>query len=229
MSEHVAEPYEDPRWSAYDRAQAREAVRLFRRYEREIVEALCFCPWAARARTAERVLLDVAPDEARIIEAADAIADDTRVEVGFVIMPRARLGRADLMALVQSTRAARQARGELPMAMEGFHPDAAFEASTPARLVPFVRRTPDPTIQLTRMSVIERVKRSRQTGTAFFDPSTHSLEALLAEPAPIPLAEEVARANAATIARLGSARVCAMLDDIRRDRDETYARLARES
>jgi hypothetical protein len=220
MSEHLA----------IDEALERECRRVYRRYAVEIVEALGFCPYAERCReegrTREVVMLDRTLDHGRALAEVRAIAEDEIVEVALLIFPRADLRRLELARFVEALRAAHQASsGGLVMAMEGFHPDAEPDLRAPERLVPFVRRTPDPTIQLVRHSVLDRVRRGGPSGTAFFDPSQSNLDELLRTPAPRPLHERIAVANHECVERLGAARVAAILDDILRDRDASYAPL----
>lgn len=212
-----------------DGALTRECLRVYRRYAVEIVESLGFCPYAERCRTEGRtrevVVLDRTLALDRALAEVDAIARGApHVEVALLLFPRADVSRLALARFVERLRAAHQAApGGLVMAMEGFHPDAQPDLRAPERLVPFVRRTPDPTIQLVRHSVLDRVRRATPSGTAFFDPGTTDLAALLREPAPRPLHERIAEANHATVAARGVDEVRARLDDILRDRDASYA------
>lgn len=216
--------------TARDDALMRECLRVYRRYAVEIVEALDFCPYAARCRaegrTREVVVLAPELDLERALAEVAPIAADTRIEVALMIWPRARCSRIELARFVERLRAAHQAApGGLVMAMEGFHPDAEPDLRAPERLVPFVRRTPDPTIQLVRHAVLDHIRRSAPSGTAFFDPSRISLDELLRTPAPRPLHERIAEANHETVARLGLEHVRGVLEDILADRDRAYAAL----
>src|SRR5205814_851313 len=84
-----------------------------------------------------------------------------------------------------------------------FHPGAPASFTTPPQLVSFVRRTPDPTLQFVRTSVLRRA-----TGEG---------------PA---VSDDVTRRNFETVNGRGVAELDAVLREIRRDRDESYARLA---
>jgi hypothetical protein len=217
-----------------DAELVREALRIYRRYATEIIERHAFCPWAERARqeghVAERVLTqsdttDTAPSLAAIAE-LDA---DAETEIGLLIYPRLPLGRLDFEHFVAHIRrddTARHQLGSVPFAMAAFHPDARADLSDPERLIPFIRRSPDPTIQLVRQSVLERVRSRSPEGTAFIDPASLDLERLLAaqEKPTAPLRQRIARANQQTVAEVGVAELEAQLDDILRDRDESYAR-----
>jgi hypothetical protein len=112
------------------------------------------------------------------------------------------------------------------MTMEGFHPDAECDLGSAGRLVPFLRRTPFPTVQLTRLSALTRVRRSAPSGTAFVDPSSPALLALLSRPSPEPVSERIADDNLRTVRAVGMAAVERAIAAILRDRDDTLARLA---
>src|SRR5262249_44602899 len=136
-----------------DQALERECRRVNRRYAIEIVEALGFCPFAEPCRTANRtsevVMLERGVDVTRSLREAEKIARETRIEVAFLLWPRVYVDRLTFSRFVETLRAEHQRRsGQLVMAMEGFHPHAEADMSNPERLVPFLRRTPDPTIQL---------------------------------------------------------------------------------
>lgn len=211
-----------------DAALERECLRVYRRYAVEIVEALGLCPYAERSRleghTRELVFfcreLAVPP----VLETVDVIAENTHIEIALLIFPRIHETRLGFARFVESLRAThQQSPGGLVMAMEGFHPEAEPDMQAPERLVPFLRCTPDPTVQLVRHSVLDRVRRASPSGTSFFDPARMSLDAVLHAPAPTPLHERIATANYHTVERVGVSRVRTILDDILRDRDESYA------
>lgn len=217
-----------------DEALERECRRVYRRYAMEIVEGLGFCPYAERCRsegrTREVVVLDRELDLERALAEVRTIAEDEIVEIALLIYPRLDVSRLALARFVETLRATHQASaGGLVMAMEGFHPEADADMRTPERLVPFVRRTPDPTIQLVRHSVLERVRRATPSGTAFFDPEHTNLEELLRAPPQVPVHERIAQTNHETVERLGVEGVCERLDDIVRDREASYAALGEAS
>ncbi|MGH7285881.1 MAG: DUF1415 family protein [Polyangiaceae bacterium] len=207
---------------------AREAVRVYRRYQLEIVEACGLCPWAERARldgrVRERVILGEPKSEAlaRIAE----LAEDEEVEIGLLLFPKLTIDRAGFdrfIAKLQDADRERHELGQIPFMFAAFHPDAAADLSHPERLIPFLRRTPDPTIQLVRASVVDRMRSRVPQGTQFFDPS-------LLDAAPIDtgpqLREKIAQTNMATVKRMGVDELRAKLDDILRDRNDTYRALA---
>ncbi len=106
-----------------------------------------------------------------------------------------------------------------------FHPDAEPDTDEPERLIPFLRRTPDPTIQLVRASVLDRVRAGTPQGTQFVDVS--DLDANLEYA--VPLRERIARVNLATAERMGVAELKRRMDAIVEDRHATYEKLARDS
>lgn len=209
----------------------RETKRLYQRYATELIEAFDLCPYASRARldrrTAEVVLTGGSPSDEEVLEQVRTLGREQSVEVAFAIFPRLVIERLALNAWVERLRHAHQAEpGGLIMTMEGFHPDAPPDLSTAGRLVPFLRRTPHPTIQLTRLSALERVRRSAPHGTGFVDLASVDLRAFLAQPIPDSVSERIAHGNREKVLEVGVAALEAVLDDIFRDRDETFARLS---
>jgi hypothetical protein len=210
---------------------AREATRLHRRYLLEVVEACGLCPWALQARLTNRVRVAVLLDAddtllAPSIAAMDGWAADDRVEVGFLIYPRLPLRRLDFdqfTARLRNADTERHPLGQAPFALAAFHPHAEAHVGDPERLVPFLRRTPDPCVQVVRMASLARVRGGTPEGTRFID-ITRIDPALLESHGP-PLRERIARANLETVRRMGLDELCARLDAIRSDRDATYRAL----
>ncbi|MCZ7686276.1 MAG: DUF1415 family protein [Sandaracinaceae bacterium] len=210
-----------------DARLAQQAVRVYRRYAVEIVEALGFCPYAQRCReegrTREVVLSAPIPEDPDVLGAIEQIAEDERVEIGLLLFPRLSCPRAKLGRWVEHLRKAHAAkRGAAVLALEGFHPDATADTTSADRLTPFVRRTPDPTVQLTRLCVLDRVRRGTPQGTAFFDPSSMDVHALLEETAKPPLHDRIAQHNLESVLALGASEVARRMDAILRDRDAAY-------
>jgi len=208
----------------------REALRVYRRYQLEIVEACGLCPWAERARLdghmRECVLLqteDTATGPS--VRTIQGLAIEERIEVALLIFPRIKLGRSDFeqfVARVREADAKCHALGEVPFMFAAFHPEAAPDMTHPERLIPFLRRTPDPSIQLVRGTVLERVRARAPQGTQFVD-----IRLLVADDVEyeLPLRERIARTNLATTQRMGVEELRRQLDEILRDRDETYRAL----
>jgi len=124
---------------------------------------------------------------------------------------------------VREQDAARRELGAAPFALAAFHPEAPPRVDDPERLIPFLRRTPDPTIQLVRRDVLERVRGPQ--GTGFIDVAMLTPRALLAEPEET-LRRTIAKTNLETVSSVGVHVLEAVFEDIRRDRDESYAKLS---
>jgi hypothetical protein len=217
----------------YAEELTREARRLSARYVSEVVERFDLCPWAERAlregRVKTQILLQDSPTEfeASLSEMA-SLSSDPEVEVAFLVFPRLALGRLDFEHFARQLRkldADRHEVGAAPFAMAAFHPDAEPDTTNPERLIPFLRRTPDPTLQLIRYAALERVRGQFSQGTEYFD--VQLLGALgRGERRPTTLREHVAKTNFETLERVGLEELRKVLDDLRRDRDESYRALA---
>lgn len=143
-----------------------EALARNDRYLREFVEALAICPYARSCRETGRlyrqVLLHTQPDAAalvgRILElSAPEFAD---VEVGLLILPRLRLSASDFDRFVRNVQ--RSYQQQRPPGVSGyfvvaFHPENDMRLDNPDVAVRFMRRSPDPTIQLVRPEAIARL------------------------------------------------------------------------
>jgi hypothetical protein len=214
-----------------------EALRIHLRYSVEVIEALGFCPWAHAARLAGRVRTiivfgnpqDMPPTfHGQILREIDAIEGDENVEVGLLVFPEltlTRLAFQHLAARVRADYASRRARSPQSFALADFHPDAEPDLAAPERLVPFIRKSPDPTFQLIRHASLDAT-RLGSSGSRFVDTSMLStLEIAAKLEHTEPLHARLARANLQAVQRLGVAQVQALLAEISRDRDESYTRL----
>lgn len=192
----------------------REARRLLARYQREVVERFGLCPWAEPARARGEILVIVTDDAG---DALDAFGRSDRV-IGLIVLPRFSGDAAALRRLRDELL--RGARGE-HLAVADFHPLADLDTSSPARLVPWLRRSPDPMLQAVRHATLAGLRRAADTLPA-------AAQALaLADRAPPPRADpaaQVAADNLAAALAHGDA-IAAALDDIARDRAATYAAL----
>jgi hypothetical protein len=223
-----------PRLDAADavaQAWVREAIRLHQRYAVEIVEHFGLCPWATRARLGNRLRVDVSlqtedTDAGPPLAALGRWALDEGMEVGFLLFPRLPLTRADFdrfAAVVRAEDAKRHPLGAAPFAMVGFHPEASPSLEDPERLIPFLRRTPDPCIQVIRIAVLDRVRGSVPEGTQFMDMAL--LDAVATGTVELSVRDRVSRANLETARHVGVEELRRRMDDIRRDRDATYRKL----
>jgi hypothetical protein len=191
-----------------------EALRLNTRYLDEVVLAWGLCPWAEKAfatgQVRQRVDLAEAPAPEDVLPFFDDCEAASEVAIGLLIFPRFAIRAPAFDAFAERVRRADHARrpdaATSPPApsflVAAFHPDAAQTFATPPQLVAFLRRTPDPTLQLVRASVLRRA-----TGEG---PR---------------VSDDVTRRNFETVSERGAAALDAVLRDLRRDRDESYARL----
>jgi hypothetical protein len=102
-----------------------------------------------------------------------------------------------------------------------FFPSAALDLATPARLVPFLRRSPDPLLQLVPLALIDAVRAAPPA--AGLAQQASMLRGHAASPASAP-ADRIAAANHAIVAEAHAA-IAAVLDDIAADRRAAYARV----
>ena len=211
---------------------AREAARLHTRYLVEIVERFNFCPWAVKARVGNRLRFATLPqtEGAELgpsLGALEPWMDDDGMEVAFLLYPRLALGRVafdGFAARVREAFTASRPLGKAPFAMVAFHPDAAPDLKDAERLIPFLRRSPDPCIQVVRIAVLDRVRGAAPEGTQFIDLSF--LERAAADAVEPTLRERVSQANLETVREVSVASVNEAFEDIVRDRERTYRELA---
>jgi hypothetical protein len=177
-----------------------EALRVNKRYVEEVVIGWELCPWAARAwidgQVTQRVFADAEADAAAVAAFIDELCAKPEAAIGLAIFPRVD---RTVGAWEKFAESVRRTRSEFVAA--AFHPDyrAPDGLLDAARLVPFIRRTPDPTLQLVRASLVDSLRGQ--------------------------VSADVGRANFATVTARGLATLDALLADIRRDRDTSYARL----
>ncbi len=208
------------------------------RYVREFVEAFNFCPYAKRTRETGRlqrvVLLDEGgpPGTPGFGSAVSALADaierfedlpPASIEVGLILFPAllpalaaGAEGAHAFEALVGSARErmqARHANGDTPFYCVPFHPDFAEDLRDEHRAVRFIRRSPDPTVQLVRASVLRSVRGAGSTD--YVDVSGMTAAELMAVTAPLPVSDRIAQANLRTIERESPERMRELLRQLR--------------
>ncbi len=206
-------------------------LRIYDRYAREVVESFDFCPWAVGARlrgTAQPIVIfqrDLGDFEASLQVITD-LAARPQFSVGLLIYPCFAVTRLDFEHFVRRLRHADSTRyepGRIPFAMAAFHPQAEADLSDPDRLVPFIRRSPDPTLQLVRQSALESMRGEPTSGTALAEPWMMGPSGML--PPTLSIRERIAQNNLHTVQKLGPEPVEAVLADIRADRERSYAEL----
>src|SRR6266850_8060840 len=181
------------------------------RYVREFVEALHLCPYARHCRESgklHRRVIRRREDALEAIRQVEALpADD--VEVALLIFPEepadgedsARAFEAFCAGLREQMFAAHP--DGAPFYCVAFHPDLPRDLLDANRAVRFIRRSPDPTLQLVRASILIDVRGEGGGGSRYVDTSLLSLEQAMALVSPASLAERIAEANLATLQREG--------------------------
>ena len=192
-----------------------EALRLHDRYLEEVVLAFDLCPWAEKVirqrRFRRAVIAAAAPEATAIAPLVDALETPAPepIDIGFAIFPALALTATAFDRFAERMRQVERARRPLAeparFLLAAFHPFGPDDFVDPHQLVPLLRRSPDPTVQLVRAT---RLGEARAGG--------------------VDVSEAVARQNFATVAARGAGALRAVLDDLRRDRDASYRRLGLE-
>lgn len=214
-----------------------EVLRLLDRYLVEIVEEFGLCPWAHQARLGGAIGIDVVwgtPTLAQWLACSNALLGRQEVQIAMIVAPELACTPAEFRVL-RDAAAAQLGR----VGIADFHPDAQLDLATPSRLIPYLRRSPDPMLQLVPLSVLEAV-RGCANPTAERPAQAQMLVGAAPLPKPDP-GEHVAANNYARAVRQlmpsqhsgdgdesaaryrGIDAITAALSDIRADRDRTYA------
>ena len=224
-----------------------EGERLLMRYLQEIVEPFSFCPWAKATRGRDELWVEIAVSTALatlaaqlgqfvrasepVVETAEGTAPIGRgrpvATIGMIVFAASNMSSKKLLEvrdLLLAHAGVQEKLGAWPgLVIADFHPAAAEpDLRSPSRLLPFVRRSPDPMLQVARRTTIEAVSRG---GAIMIEPSAQ-LAALIGHKTLIgqSTADEIASRNFETM-RAQAHEVQAISDAIARDRAETYARL----
>jgi hypothetical protein len=234
----VTSPERSEHAREFERDLERATLEAYERYAVEVVERFGFCPWARPSRESGEVVLHVVfssklDDFDESLGALSALCERADApDIALFIYPLLdvdRLGFEDYVRRLRLRSEARAEPGSPPLdayAMAAFHPQATADLGHPDRLVPFVRRSPDPTLQLVRKSALSSIK-GLASGTAFLDVSTLSVEAFRALSTPVspPLRERIAEQNLKTVKELGPAAIDQVLTDIATQREQMHERL----
>lgn len=217
-----------------DAALIEQALIVYDRYVKEVVEGFNFCPFARTSRESGgvdvRVLTDREIAADALLSVLDQVAAREATEIGILIFPRDLRGLRDWQRLVADMH---QADANNPRkyakvwAQAAFHPDAQADLTSPSRLVSFIRRTPDPTIQLVRLSTLAQVRAKDPKETTFVEPARidQFVKDLMANPERVPKVsthDRIAQANLETVQRESVAKIEAILQSIKAERDERY-------
>lgn len=218
----------------FARDLARATLSVYERYAVEVVERFNLCPWARAAREDGRVALRVVFSEERhdFAESLGLLEQLERqpeaVDIALFIYPLLDLDRLGFEDYARRLRARAEA-GQPKLdayAMAAFHPSANADLSHPDRLVPYLRRSPDPTLQLVRKDALSAIK-GLSHGTAFLDVSDLSPAALsaLSDAAPKAVRERIAEQNLATVREAGPRTFDEILADIACEREAAHEKL----
>lgn len=196
-----------------------EVRRILDRYLVEVVERYELCPWARPARLGGEVAVGIlwgTPACDAWISAARSLLAEPATRVAMVVAPELAIAPAALRALRDELAAELTDAG-----IADFHPDAGLDLGSPARLVPFLRRSPDPLLQLVPLALLDSVRGAPPVADR--TQQAQILGGLAAAPRG-DVADRIAVTNHATVAAHHAA-IAATLDDIAADRAAAYARV----
>lgn len=160
-----------------DHPEASAALRRNERYLREFIEDLSICPYARMCREQQRlyraVFLQTQPTPQSVAEHVLSLEPLSQFEIGLLIFPNFapslqanQTGSPSVGESHQFERFVTEARnhyGKLRRGVPGFflvafHPAMPMNLANPDVAVRFMRRSPDPTIQLVRPEVIDSMR-----------------------------------------------------------------------
>ncbi len=163
-------------------------------------------------RTHVVVESELAPDSLRPV--VDAWAKDERAEVGFIIAPR--FGR-DHVAFAVVAEILGSLRADVFFSAP-FHPSAPPSGGT----IHFLRRSPDPTVQLVRRTRLDAIR--AEDPPHYADIFQLTLDELEPGRPPRAVAASVFAHNERMLEQQGRAAFQAIIEDIHADRDRTYSK-----
>jgi hypothetical protein len=195
--------------SAADEQEVQAALSRNDRYLVEFIETLAICPYARTCRETGRlyreVLLQTEPDAQKVAtrivelgrEAEPKSQQELQIDVGLLLFPRLRLTAMEFERFRGEVQRQYQSQnGKQPVAffVVSFHPELNIQLHNPDVAVRFMRRSPDPTLQLVRPEAIERVRGER-------DAELHS--------------RQIAEAGLRAVLSRGPEKLAALLSEIR--------------
>lgn len=199
--------------------KAAEVQRILERYVVEVVERHELCPWARATRERGELAVGIlwgTPSVDDWVAEAGRLLAAPAARVAIVVAPELAIARAALGAVRDAVASRISWAG-----VAEFHPDAALDLATPARLVPFLRRSPDPLLQLVPLALLDAVRgappaadRARQAAMLVGHAAPPRRE----------LTAQIAAANHATVTVVHAA-ITQALDAIAADRRAAYARV----
>jgi hypothetical protein len=201
----------------------REVLRIHERFLVEVIEKLHLCPWAEGTRRSNALRRAVVLAQDPVDE---ILSWGDEVLVGILIWPTFFDGPAELEQLLARVRREEEARrgGRSPFVTALFHPQLAYSTDTPDQLVPLFRRSPDPSVQFIRHAALEAVRSAAPSGKFLFDFSPAAFVELERRKELVPVSDKIASDNAASVEKIGLDALLRVYDDIRAERDSSYAR-----
>lgn len=201
-------------------AKIREVRRLLDRYITEIVENYDICPWARHARSRGAIAAEVLwgiPSLQQWIDCSCAVLARPRTEVAMIVAPELSGAPSELRHIRDAVAARVTTAG-----IADFHPHAALDLATPSRLVPYLRRSPDPMLQLISFTRLDEA-RGRPVPAVARSAQAQMLGGV-AMPQPVATSDRIAQLNHERVQR-DQDRIAAVFADIHADRDRSYARV----
>jgi hypothetical protein len=187
-------------------AWARDALFRNDRYLLEFIEALNLCPFAKACREGGKLhreflpldLPQVAPvvERIRAVEAMPA----GEVDVALLILPKLKIDAREFERFVAEVRREHERGRKEPLTFfaVAFHPQMKQDLANADRAVGFLRRSPDPTIQLVSAAATDRARDAAR------DPKE--------------LSRIIAEAGLRAVLEAGPERLAALLAEIHRER-----------
>jgi hypothetical protein len=179
-------------------------------WQSQVIEAFGICPFARQCREEGRLHRDVIdatgaalPDALKGAIAALQSPENTREipwQVVLLLCPFAphdpRLFERQVQDAADRVRADLQASGQaLQYHVVAFHPQMAWSAQDPGKLVAFWRRSPHPTVQLVHIATLERLRGAKMP-PRYVDPDDlDAIAALVGQTVTADLADRIAQAN----------------------------------
>jgi hypothetical protein len=177
------------------------ALRRNDRYLHEFIEAMHICPYARTCRESGKlhreVVVDRELDALRVAMRITNLDKQADIEIGLLIFPQVAVSAQTFERFIRDVRARYEIGRTEPIDffIVAFHPELPQQFKNPDIAVRFMRRSPDPTIQLVRPSAIARVRQGSR------DPEA--------------LSGHIAEAGLRAVMAAGPERVAALLHSLR--------------
>ena len=194
-----------------------EVRRILDRYLIEVVENYDLCPWARTSRLGGDLAIEIlygAPTLEDWVAAAQRALAAPETKVAMVVAPELEITARGLHSIRNDVTSRVGVAG-----IADFHPDAELELASPPRLVPFLRRSPDPMLQLVPLALLDSV---RAAHSASRRRQAEILGGMATSQADV--ADKIAAANHVTVSEHQTA-IIATFAAIAADRRTSYARV----